>query len=85
MPKFDPSSILSDDEKADIVNQRAKQWAKAAFGHQLNRESRLDADPDADTEDIDAELEVLTKKVKGAVNKAERLEAARLEAENVEA
>ena len=85
MPKFDPSSILSDDEKAAIVNQRAKQWAAEAFSQQLNRESRLDADPDADTEDIDAELEVLTKKVKGAVNKAERLEAARLEAENVEA
>ena len=42
---FDPASILSDDEKAAIVNQRAKQWAAEAFSHQLNREALLAADP----------------------------------------
>ena len=39
--QFDPTSILSDDEKAAIVNQRAKQWAAQAFSHQLNREAIL--------------------------------------------
>ena len=47
--QFDPSSILSDDEKAAIVNQRAKQWAAEAFSHQLNREALLAADDKADT------------------------------------
>ncbi len=75
MPKFDPSSILSDDEKAAIVNQRAKQWAAEAFSHQLNREALLEADPNADTSDIDLALETLTKAVKNAANKSERLGA----------
>ena len=50
---FDPASVLSDEEKAAIVNQRAKQWAAEAFSHQLNREALLAADDKADTSDID--------------------------------
>jgi len=75
---FDPASILSDDEKAAIVNQRAKQWAAEAFSHQLNREALLAADPDADTEDIDAALATLSVAVERVVTKSEQLSAERV-------
>lgn len=78
MPKFDPSSILSDDEKAAIVNQRAKQWAAEAFSHQLNREALLEADPQADTSDIDAALATLSVAVERVVTKSEQLSAERV-------
>ena len=81
MPKFDPSSILSDDEKAAIVNQRAKQWAAEAFSHQLNREALLAADDKADTSDIDAALATLSKAVERAVAKGDAIEAARIKVE----
>ena len=81
MPKFDPSSILSDDEKAAIVNQRAKQWAAEAFSHQLNREALLAADPKADTSDIDAALATLSKAVARAVAKSDAIESARIKVE----
>lgn len=76
MPKFDPSSILSDDEKAAIVNQRAKQWAAEAFSHQLNREALLAADPKADTSDIDTALATLTTAVEQAMVKSNEISAA---------
>lgn len=78
MAKFDPSSVLSDDEKVAILNQRAKQWGAEAYGHQLNREALLEADPNADTTDIDNALEMLTKAVKHTANKADRLVAERV-------
>lgn len=81
MAKFDPSSILSDDEKAAIVNQRAKQWAAEAFSHQLNREALLAADDKADTADIDAALATLTTAVERAVAKGDAIESARIKAE----
>ena len=81
MPKFDPSSILSDDEKAAIVNQRAKQWAAEAFSHQLNREALLAADDKADTSDIDAALATLSKAVQRAVAKGDAIESARIKVE----
>lgn len=74
---FDPASILSDDEKAAIVNQRAKQWAAEAFSHQLNREALLAADDKADTSDIDAALATLGKAVENTVAKGEALVAER--------
>ncbi len=74
---FDPASILSDDEKAAIVNQRAKQWAAEAFSHQLNREALLEADPQADTSDIDAALATLSSAVENAVSKGDEIQAAR--------
>lgn len=77
MAEFDPSSILSDDEKAAIVNQRAKQWAAEAFSHQLNREALLAADDKADTSDIDAALATLGKAVENTVAKGEALVAER--------
>jgi len=76
--RFDPSSILSDDEKAAIVNQRAKQWAAEAFSHQLNREALLEADPQADTSDIDAALATLSVAVERVVTKSEQLSAERV-------
>ena len=76
--KFDPASILSDDEKAAIVNQRAKQWAAEAFSHQLNREALLEADPQADTSDIDAALATLSVAVERVVTKSEQLSAERV-------
>ena len=78
MPDFDPASILSDDEKAAIVNQRAKQWAAEAFSHQLNREALLEADPQADTSDIDAALATLSVAVERVVTKSEQLSAERV-------
>jgi len=75
---FDPASILSDDEKAAIVNQRAKQWAAEAFSHQLNREALLEADPQADTSDIDAALATLSVAVERVVTKSEQLSAERV-------
>ena len=78
MAQFDPSSILSDDEKAAIVNQRAKQWAAEAFSHQLNREALLEADPQADTSDIDAALATLSVAVERVVTKSEQLSAERV-------
>ena len=81
MPKFDPSSILSDDEKAAIVNQRAKQWAAEAFSHQLDREALLAADDKADTSDIDAALATLSKAVARAVAKSDAIESARIKVE----
>ena len=75
--QFDPASILSDDEKAAIVNQRAKQWAAEAFSHQLNREALLAADDKADTSDIDAALATLGKAVENTVAKGEALVAER--------
>ncbi len=81
MAKFDPSSILSDDEKAAIVNQRAKQWAAEAFSHQLNREALLAADDKADTSDIDAALATLSKAVARAVAKSDAIESARIKVE----
>lgn len=79
--QFDPSSILSDDEKAAIVNQRAKQWAAEAFSHQLNREALLAADDKADTSDIDAALATLSKAVARAVAKGDAIESARIKVE----
>ena len=76
--QFDPASILSDDEKAAIVNQRAKQWAAEAFSHQLNREALLEADPQADTSDIDAALATLSVAVERVVTKSEQLSAERV-------
>ena len=76
--QFDPASILSDDEKAAIVNQRAKQWAAEAFSHQLNREALLAADPKADTSDIDAALATLSVAVERVVTKSEQLSAERV-------
>lgn len=78
MPVFDPASILTDDEKASIVNQRAKQWAAEAYSHQLNREALLDADPEANTSDIDAALATLSKAVKHATVKSEQLVSSRI-------
>lgn len=78
MTDFDPISILSDDEKAAIVNQRAKQWAAEAFSHQLNREALLEADPQADTSDIDAALATLSVAVERVVTKSEQLSAERV-------
>jgi len=76
--QFDPASILSDDEKAAIVNQRAKQWAAEAFSHQLNREAILATDPPkADTSDIDAALATLSTAVENAVSKGDEIQAAR--------
>ena len=74
--QFDPASILSDDEKAAIVNQRAKQWAAEAFSHQLNREAILATDPKADTSDIDAALATLTTAVEQAMVKSNEISAA---------
>ena len=79
--QFDPASILSDDEKAAIVNQRAKQWAAEAFSHQLNREALLAADDKADTSDIDAALATLSKAVERAVAKSDAIESARIKVE----
>lgn len=76
MTNFDPASLLSDDEKATIVNQRAKQWAAEAFSHQLNREALLAADPKADTSDIDAALATLTTAVEQAMVKSNEISAA---------
>ena len=75
MAKFDPSSVLSDDEKVAIVNQRAKQWAAEAYGHQLNRDALLASDSNADTSDIDAALSTLTAAVEQAVAKADEIQA----------
>ena len=74
--QFDPASILSDDEKAAIVNQRAKQWAAEAFSHQLNREAILATDPKADTADIDAALATLSTAVEQAMVKSNEISAA---------
>lgn len=79
--QFDPSSILSDDEKAAIVNQLAKQWAAEAFSHQLNREALLAADDKADTSDIDAALATLSKAVARAVAMGDAIESARIKVE----
>lgn len=76
MTNFDPASLLSDDEKATIVNQRAKQWAAEAFSHQLNREALLATDPQADTSDIDAALSTLTTAVEQAMVKSNEISAA---------
>jgi hypothetical protein len=80
MPKindFDPSSILTDEEKEQIVSQRAKQWAVEAYSHQLNREAILATDPKADTSDIDAALATLSTAVENAVSKGDEIQAAR--------
>jgi len=58
---FDPTSALTDAEKAQIAEQRVRAWAADAYGHQLNKAGVLAADPDADTSDIDTALEHITK------------------------
>jgi hypothetical protein len=78
MSEFDPTSLISDEEKAAIANDRVNAAARDAYGHVLNREKALAADPNADTTDIDNALEMLTKAVKHTANKADRLVAERV-------
>jgi hypothetical protein len=46
MSEFDPASLLSDAEKAAIANDRVQAAARDAYGHVLNREKALAADPE---------------------------------------
>ena len=76
---FDPTSILTDDEKHAIVADRAKTWAREAFSHQLNKEA-IEALPDGEgkTEQlaqVDAQLAALSKSVEGAVAKRDAISA----------
>ena len=76
---FDPASILTDETKQAIVSDRAEQWAREAFSHQLNREA-IAALPDSEGKaeqlaQIDASLVVLTKSVERAVSKGDAIKA----------
>lgn len=53
MSEFDPTSLISDEEKAAIANDRVNAAARDAYGHVLNREKALAADPNADTSEAD--------------------------------
>jgi len=50
---------LSNEEKQQILNQRIKTWAADAYGHELNKNAALAADPGADTTQIDEALTIL--------------------------
>jgi len=74
---FDPTSILTDAEKFAIVDDRAKTWAREFYSHQLNREA-IEALPDNEgkagqLEQVDAQLEALSKWVQGAVETRDKL------------
>jgi len=44
MTDFDPTSALTDTEKAAIANERVRAWAADAYGHLLNKEAVKAAD-----------------------------------------
>lgn len=78
---FDPASVLTDDEKQQLIDQRVKAWAVDAFSHQLNRQALealpQSADRDAEIAKIDESLAALTSGIKTAVAKSADLKAER--------
>lgn len=72
---FDPASILSDDEKAAIVNQRIGQLAREAYAHELNKAEKLAEDPEADTTEADEAIARISKAVSTITESTKDFEA----------
>jgi hypothetical protein len=53
------TDVLTDEDKQSILSQRIKAWAADAYGHELNKEALLAADPEADTVQIDEAITTL--------------------------
>lgn len=78
---FDPASVLTDEEKQQLIDQRVKAWAIDAFSHQLNKDA-LEAlppseDRDAEIAKIDESLAALTSGIQAAVGRSDALKAER--------
>lgn len=63
MAEINPSDLLSEAEKASIVDQRIGQFAREAYGHELNKEALLAEDPEADTSEADAAIAKISKDI----------------------
>ena len=75
MTDFDPTSALTDTEKAAIANERVRAWAADAYGHLLNKEAVKAADPDADTTDIDTALRHIGEAMKVTLDSVKDVDA----------
>lgn len=71
---MNPSDLLTDQQKAQIAEQRLQQFAAEAFSHELNRAAILAADPEAETPTEDAAIEHLTKAVASILDTAQTLD-----------
>ena len=67
MADFDPTSILTDQRKAEIVNARLAQWADDAYMHQVSRESILAVNAAADEPLTGKALDALTEREDTAI------------------
>lgn len=80
MSEFDPASLLSDAEKAAIANDRVQAAARDAYGHVLNREKALAADPNADTSEADAAIKSIGDDIQNLVELVKDIDVEGLEA-----
>lgn len=76
---IDPADLLTDAQKAAIVEQRVQAWAADAFGHQLNKAAVLAADPGADVSESDAAIAAITKAVDQALESVKGIDTSRSE------
>lgn len=71
---IDPKDYLSDQQKISILDQRTNSFAADAFAHELNKDSILGVDPDANTEEQDNAIAQIKKMI--SENEAKRTEIA---------
>ena len=70
MAEFNIDDYLSAEEKAQIVEQRRKQWAADLFGHQLNAEATIAAG-----EEVPAQTTVAIESLKAALQSSDEKSA----------
>ena len=71
---IDPKDYLSDQQKISILDQRTNSFAADAFAHELNKDSILGIDPEANTEEQDNAIAQIKKMI--SENEAKRTEIA---------
>ena len=71
---IDPKDYLTDQQKISILDQRTNSFAADAFAHELNKDSILGVDPDANTEEQDNAIAQIKKMI--SENEAKRTEIA---------
>lgn len=71
---IDPKDYLTDQQKISILDQRTNSFAVDAFAHELNKDSILGVDPDANTEEQDNAIAQIKKMI--SENEAKRTEIA---------
>lgn len=80
---MDITTILTNEEKQQIISQKIKQWAADSYGHELNKKALLAADPEADTASSDEAIAIIQKAYESAASELTKVEAKITEKEAV--